>query len=133
MNKSEKKRLKFSLIPPVFFLLIMWVVKILEYSFDNNWFVYGIFPLKVKNLTGILFSPFLHGDFDHLISNSIPFLFLGTALFYFYREFAYKVFFFHILIIRFLGLACSKRSISYRSKRYGLRFSVFFIFFRFDS
>lgn len=101
MNKSEKKRLKFSLIPPVFFLLIMWVVKILEYSLDNNWFIYGIFPLKVKNLTGILFSPFLHGDFDHLISNSIPFLFLGTALFYFYREFAYKVFFFIYLLSGF--------------------------------
>lgn len=93
MNKSEKRRLKFSLIPPVFFLLIMWVVKIIEYSLDYNWSVYGIFPLKVKNLTGIIFSPFLHGDFDHLISNSVPFLFLGTALFYFYREFAYKVFF----------------------------------------
>ena len=93
MNKSEKRRLKFSLIPPVFFLLIMWIVKIIEYTLDYNWFVYGILPLKLKNLTGIIFSPFLHGDFDHLISNSVPFLFLGTALFYFYRDFAYKVFF----------------------------------------
>ncbi len=94
MNKSEKRRLKFSLIPPVFFLLIMWIVKIIEYTLDYNWFVYGILPLKLKNLTGIIFSPFLHGDFDHLISNSVPFLFLGTALFYFYKDFAYKVFFF---------------------------------------
>ncbi len=73
MNKSEKRRLKFSLIPPVFFLLIMWLVKTIEYSLDYNWSGYGIFPLKVKNLTGILFSPFLHGDFEHLISNSVPF------------------------------------------------------------
>lgn len=93
MNKSEKRRLKFSLIPPVFFLLIMWIVKIIEYTLDYNWFVYGIFPLRAEHLTGIIFSPFLHGDFDHLISNSVPFLFLGTALFYFYRDFAYKVFF----------------------------------------
>ena len=101
MNKSEKRRLKFSLIPPLFFLMIMWVVKIIEYSFDYNWFVYGIYPLKFENLTGIIFSPFLHGDFDHLISNSVPFLFLGTSLFYFYREFAYKVF---LLIYVLTGL-----------------------------
>jgi len=92
MNKTEKRRLKFSLIPTVFLLLIMWAVKTIEYTFDKHWYEYGIFPQSMKGLLGIFFSPFLHGDFDHLISNSIPFLILGTALFYFYREIAYKVF-----------------------------------------
>ena len=92
MNKSEKRRLKFSLIPPGFLLLIMWAIKAVEYAFNLNWYSYGIFPKTLSGLKGILFSPFLHGDFDHLISNSIPFLLLGTALFYFYRNISYKVF-----------------------------------------
>ncbi|MCF6365918.1 MAG: rhomboid family intramembrane serine protease [Bacteroidales bacterium] len=100
MNKSEKKRLRFSLILPVFFLLIMWSVKIIEYSLNLHLYKYGIFPLKFENLTGILFAPFIHGDFDHLFSNTFPFLFLGTALFYFYREYALKVF---LLIYFFSG------------------------------
>ena len=35
--------------------------------------------------------PFVHGGFKHLIANSFPFLILGTALFYFYREISLKV------------------------------------------
>jgi len=92
MNKSEKRRLKLSLIPPVFFLLIMWSVKILEYAVNGNWYIYGVLPQTIKGIPGIFLSPFLHGDFDHLISNSIPFLVLGTGLFYFYRNISYKVF-----------------------------------------
>jgi hypothetical protein len=42
---------------------------------------------------GIFFSPFIHGDFKHLISNTFPFLLLSTALFMFYKELAFKVLF----------------------------------------
>lgn len=35
--------------------------------------------------------PFLHGDFEHLISNSIPLLILITGLVYFYKRLALKV------------------------------------------
>ncbi len=92
MNNIEKRRLKLSLIVPVFFLTAMWIVKFYEYSFDLNFARYGIYPRKINNLTGILLSPFIHGSFDHLISNSAPFLILGSSLFYFYKESAYKVF-----------------------------------------
>lgn len=32
----------------------------------------GIYPRKLFGLKGIIFSPFLHGDFNHLFFNSIP-------------------------------------------------------------
>jgi membrane associated rhomboid family serine protease len=92
MNKTEKRRVKTSLILPLFLLLIMWAVKITEYSFNEHWYIYGILPKSAKGLAGILLSPFLHGDFEHLISNSLPFLLLSTALFYFYRSISLKVF-----------------------------------------
>ena len=101
MNKIEKIRLKLSLSVPVLFLVTMWIVKIFENSFDLHLYRYGIFPHNINTLTGIITSPFIHGSFKHLLSNSIPFLFLSAALFYFYKESAYKVF---IIIWIFTGL-----------------------------
>lgn len=37
--------------------------------------------------------PLLHGDFRHIISNTFPMLILGTLLFYYYRDIAFKTFF----------------------------------------
>lgn len=39
--------------------------------------IFGIIPRTAIGLRGILFSPFLHGSFDHLVANSVPFLVLG--------------------------------------------------------
>jgi len=93
MNNIEKKRLKLSLIIPVLFLVIMWSVKIIEYSLHLDLYSYGIYPQRLDSLTGIITAPFIHGSFEHLFSNTIPFFLLGTAIFYFYKESAYKVFF----------------------------------------
>ena len=92
MNNIEKIRLKLSLIIPVLFLLIMWAVKIIEYSLHLDLYTYGIYPQHLDSLTGIITAPFIHGSFEHLFSNTIPFFLLGTAIFYFYKESAYKVF-----------------------------------------
>ncbi|MCK4663766.1 MAG: rhomboid family intramembrane serine protease [Bacteroidales bacterium] len=95
---TEKRRFFHSLIFPCFFLFIIWIIKLFEYFFDLDLSVYGIFPLKIKGLLGIITSPLIHGDFNHLIANSIPILVLSTGIFYFYRNIAYKVFFLIYLI-----------------------------------
>ena len=41
---------------------------------------YGIEPRDLDGLEGIAFAPFLHGGWDHLIGNTIPFLLLGLAI-----------------------------------------------------
>lgn len=38
----------------------------------------GIIPHRIDGLDGIFFGPFLHHDFDHLYSNSVPLILLGT-------------------------------------------------------
>jgi len=91
MNKSEKKRLKFSLIPTIFFLLIMWIVWIFDSTFHLHLYRNGIYPLTIKGFWGIFFAPFIHGDFNHIFSNTFPFLTLSTALFFFYKKNAFKV------------------------------------------
>ncbi len=92
MAEEEKKRFISALFIPGMLLLIMWILKIAEVLFGFSAIPLGIYPLHLKGLPGIIFSPFVHSGFKHLATNSVAFLFLGTALFYFYRDIALKTF-----------------------------------------
>jgi len=59
---------------------VMWVVEIADRVADGRLDAYGIQPREVDGLDGVVFAPFLHGGFDHLIGNTIPFLLLGFAI-----------------------------------------------------
>ncbi len=55
-------------------LALMWIIEIIDTAILSNALqANGILPRRVSGLDGILWSPFLHGGFPHLISNSIPF------------------------------------------------------------
>lgn len=87
--------LKFTLrtfLFPLLFTAVLWLVKFIEIYFDINFQNYGVLPKTFAGLKGIVFSPFVHSGFDHLISNSVPLLILLAALIYFYKEVWYKVF-----------------------------------------
>lgn len=94
---KEQNRIWNSFVHPFFWVSILWLIHYLQYKSDVYWTDYGIYPRSIKGLRGILFSPFLHGDFKHLISNSVPLVLLGWALVYFYREAAHRVFIFVFL------------------------------------
>lgn len=87
-----RKKLLLSIIIPGTFIFLMWLVKIIEVLFEINLSDFGIYPLKPEGLPGIIFSPFIHADFNHLFNNSLPLFLLAVALFYFYSEVALKVF-----------------------------------------
>lgn len=59
------------------FVAIMWGVEILDVVLGGTLDRYGIIPRTLIGLRGILFAPFLHGNFPHLIANTVPFLILG--------------------------------------------------------
>ena len=60
------------------FVAIFWILEILDqFVFHHTLDSYGIRPHSLIGLRGILFAPFLHGGFGHLIANTIPFLILG--------------------------------------------------------
>jgi membrane associated rhomboid family serine protease len=94
----EKKKVIDSIMYPVMFIVVIWAVKLVETIFHLSFYTFGIFPLSPDGLKGILFSPFIHGDFKHLISNTLPLLILGTSLFYFYRVVAFRVLIFSWLV-----------------------------------
>lgn len=89
----EKKIFIHSLIFPFAFVFLFWVVEIIERIFGLNLVTFGIFPLHMKGLKGILFSPFIHSDYNHLMANSLPFFILLAALVYYYRKISYRIFF----------------------------------------
>jgi membrane associated rhomboid family serine protease len=95
---DDKKKFITSLILPLGFVFLLWVIKISEIIFNLDFTRFGILPGSVKGIPGILFAPLVHANIKHLFSNSIPILFLGSGIIYFYRNSSYKV----ILII-YLG------------------------------
>lgn len=91
--EMEKKIFFHSLLFPALFVVALWIVEIIEQTFGLSFVEFGIFPRHLNGLQGILFSPFIHSDFNHLISNSLPFFVLGFMLIYFYRRISYRIFF----------------------------------------
>lgn len=59
---------------------VMWVVEIADALGADSLDGYGIRPRAVDGLDGILFSPFLHGSWGHLIGNTVPFVVLGGLI-----------------------------------------------------
>lgn len=68
------------LVPVFVMLTVMWIEEIIDVFLDGRLDRYGIVPRQIDGLDGVVFSPFLHGDFRHLIANSLPFLILGSAI-----------------------------------------------------
>ena len=55
-----------------------WIIFILnEVIFGGRLNALGILPHRFIGLRGILFAPFLHGNFYHIAANTVPFVILG--------------------------------------------------------
>jgi len=83
---SEKTRPKPELVQElkshgiVLFGLVafMWLVQIVNaLVFQGRLAGLGVHPRTLSGLLGILFAPFLHGSFAHLIGNTLPLVVLG--------------------------------------------------------
>ncbi len=84
MSKQDKKGIAQELTSQGtilgIFVAIFWILEIIDFvvfhgrgGLDQ----YGIVPHNIIGLRGILFAPFLHGGFRHLIANTLPFITLG--------------------------------------------------------
>lgn len=91
-KETDKKRFILSILFPLSFVALLWIVKVIEVTSTSDFTFLGLYPLHGKGLLGILTGPLIHGDWKHLINNSFPLIILGWGIFYFYKEIAYKVF-----------------------------------------
>ncbi|WP_460218258.1 rhomboid family intramembrane serine protease [Psychroserpens sp. MEBiC05023] len=83
---------------PLFFVLSLWIVFWAQVRFFPSIKRLGVYPQKLEGLLGIVTSPFIHSDIEHLYHNSIPLFILSVALFYFYRKISWKVILYGILL-----------------------------------
>ena len=57
---------------------LFWAVELVDWIiFRGALDRFGVRPRTVVGLWGILFAPFLHAGFTHLLANTVPFLVLG--------------------------------------------------------
>ncbi len=57
---------------------ILWAIEIVDtFLLDDRLQRNGIHPRDTSGLDGIAWSPWLHSDFGHLVSNTVPFIVLG--------------------------------------------------------
>lgn len=57
--------------------IALWSIQLLNWITGDFFLQFGIQPRTLVGLRGILFAPFLHGNFRHLLANTAPFLVLG--------------------------------------------------------
>jgi len=77
MPTSMLKRL----IPVLGLTALCWLVFLINHALLSDHLIqYGIRPRHVTGLPGIIWAPFLHGSFQHLIANTLPLLVFGSIL-----------------------------------------------------
>ena len=74
----------------LYFVAILWIVHLIDFL-PINLKNFGVTPRTFDGLWGIIFSPFLHANFLHLISNTVPIFVLLFVVLQFYGRIAYKV------------------------------------------
>ncbi|MCB0639060.1 MAG: rhomboid family intramembrane serine protease [Lewinella sp.] len=91
-------RLRRALLWPTLAVVLIWLVFLLEYVLGVEWAIYGIAPRRLYALRGIFFTPFLHGDWGHILSNTLPLFSLMALILYFYPRVAVRA-----LLMIYLG------------------------------
>jgi len=76
---------------PILYVLLIWVVYIVEINFGFNFNKLGVYPRTLSGFKGVFLMHFIHSDTSHLFSNSVPLFVLCSSLFYFYKNVAFKV------------------------------------------
>ena len=90
-DHSERKKFLGSLAIPALIVTLMWVVKGTEAVLGIDLGRWGLIPHSAQGLIGVLTLPFLHGSWEHLMTNSVSLLVLGTALYYCYPTLANRI------------------------------------------
>ncbi|MDN4500963.1 rhomboid family intramembrane serine protease [Alteromonadaceae bacterium BrNp21-10] len=80
------KQFKNSLFISCGFACVLWWVKLTEIFFGWSFADFGVTPHQPLGLIGILTAPLIHGSLNHIFSNTLPTILLGTLLIYGYPQ-----------------------------------------------
>ena len=120
ISKKDWSRLYF----PIGFLITIWAVHVVKVlgRYELGYY-FGLKPLSVPRISGILTSPLIHGDWGHLISNTLSFAGLSFFLFFFYRKIALKSFFM-IYLLTGIGVWLFGKGIAFHIGASGLIYGM---------
>jgi membrane associated rhomboid family serine protease len=77
---ADKNNFWFNILWVMGLISVLWIVQFVQYFGLVDLSSYGTWPHHISGLKGIIFSPFIHGSFEHLISNTLPMMVLLTVL-----------------------------------------------------
>jgi membrane associated rhomboid family serine protease len=66
------------------FAALLWGIHLLNVALDLDAAPFGVAPRTLAGLAGLVFAPLMHGDFEHLVANTLPVVILGTAMLHLY-------------------------------------------------
>lgn len=92
MKNYLRKKIIYIAKWPLLFLLICWALFLVNQQYQLNYYKFGVLPRDFSGLKGIVLSVFIHGDIEHIASNTLPILILGMLLFDFYKKIAKPAF-----------------------------------------
>lgn len=117
-----------SFLLPGIIVFLMWLSKFLEFSLNLDFGYLGILPRSISGLKGIFFTPLLHGNWQHLVSNTPTFFVLGGMMRFFYPTASLRAMF-YILLLSGTGVWIFARH-SYHIGASGLIYGfAFYLFF----
>ena len=88
---DKKKELRLVVVYSLLLTALPWVVHIINRMFSLQLNQFGLQPMEIRGLVGIFTMPFLHGGWEHLISNTPSLFALLGGLFLFYDRGAWRI------------------------------------------
>ncbi len=82
--RQDRARLRRAAWWTVAAVAALWWIKLFEWLVGRDFSGLGVMPGNPWGLVGVLTAPLLHGSWEHLISNTLPLLMLGTLALYAY-------------------------------------------------
>ena len=73
------------------FVVVLWLIHLMNWAMDLDPLPFGVRPREWLGLVGIAAAPLMHGDFAHLIANSMPLAVLGATMLFLYPHSTLRV------------------------------------------
>ncbi|MFZ9504365.1 MAG: rhomboid family intramembrane serine protease [Cyclobacteriaceae bacterium] len=77
---------------PFRMVFLMWLLYTIGYQENLDFSFLSVKPRTLAGFPAIITAPLVHANLWHLVSNSVPLLFLGTCLFFFYESVGNQIF-----------------------------------------